>query len=183
MDSNLDYIRQQFKSYENNMDSEAGHSCLVNALESAMEVIENSNNEDEVRISYNYINKHLELTINNATELLNNPSASSIQLEAIYSSMQYFIDCGFDDIPDCFMTIKGKILKLWVDVSMNEGTPSEIELANAKKEIYEKCIVVGVSAAIASEATGFPMVRTANGVRPLTNDEREEWCFYMKNKS
>lgn len=59
MDSNLDYIRQQFKSYENNMDSEAGHSCLVNTLESAMEVIENSNNEDEVRISYNYINKHL----------------------------------------------------------------------------------------------------------------------------
>jgi len=180
MDSNLDYIRQQFKSYENNMDNEKGCHHLENALECAMEVIKNSNN-DEVRISYNYINKHLEKTINKAHELIST-SPNSKQLCAIYNSMESFIDCGFDDIPDCFMTIKGKILKLWVDVSMNEDTPSEIELANAKKEIYEKCIVLGVSAAIASEATGFPMVRTANGVRPLTNDEKEEWCCYMKNK-
>lgn len=60
MDSKLDYIRQQFKDYENNIDNEKGCHHLENALECAMEVIENSNNKDEVRISYNYINKYLE---------------------------------------------------------------------------------------------------------------------------
>ena len=183
MDYNLDYVRQQFKSYENNMDSEAGHNCLVEALESAMEVIESSDNANEVRISYNCINKHLEKTINKAKELLRT-SPNSKQLCAVYNSMESFIDCGFDDMPDCFKEIKRKILIKWVDTSADEGIPPDKELYSCAKEIYEALLAAGVSEAVASKATiFFPMVIDSNGARRLTNNEKEEWYFYMKNKN
>lgn len=183
MDSNLGFIRQQLKDYENNMDNEKGCHYLEKALECAMEVLKPSNNKDEYHHKvYNYIYKHMEKTIEKAKGLLNNPSASSIQLEAIHSSMQCFIDSGFDGIPDCFMPLKSKILIQWVDASMNEGKPSGIELC--KKEICETLIKSSVSPDVAFKVTGYiPTVRTHNGVRPLTDNEKEEWCFYMKNKS
>ena len=182
MDSNLDYIRQQFKDYENNMDNEKGCHHLEIALECAMEVIENSTDGKECPISCNCIQTYLRKTINKATELLRT-SPNSGQLCAVYTSMKNFIDCGFDDIPDCFMTIKGKILIQWVDTTINEGTLSERKLNDCKKEIYEALVASGIPAAATSAITGFPIVRTANGVRRLTNDEIEEWCCYMKNKS
>ncbi len=182
MDSNLDYIRQQFQGYEKNMDNEKGCHHLENALEYAMEVIDNSTNGKECLI--NCIQTYLRKTMNKATELLHT-SPNSWQLCAVYNSMKSFIDCGFEDIPDCFMPLKGKILIQWVDTSINEGKPSEMELIRCiKKEMCESLIKSGVSPDVAFKATRYiPEVRTYNGERKLTNDEKEELCFYMKNKN
>lgn len=179
MDYNLDYIRQQFKSYENNLDSEPGLNHLKDALGCAMEILETS------KEIYNTVRTYLRKTIEKAEELLNNPSPNSIQLYAVYTSMESFIDCGFDDIPDCFMPLKGKILIQWVNKSMDEGKPSEMELIRCmEKEICEALIKSGISPDVAFKATRYiPTVRTHNGERPLTDNEKEEWCFYMKNKS
>ena len=177
MHSNLDYVRQQFKDYENNMDNEKGCHYVENALECAMEVIGNSTDRKECSISCNCIYTYLRKTINKARELLGT-LPNSKQLCAVYNSMKSFIACGFDDIPDCFMAIKGKILIKWVDTSADEGIPPEKELYGCRKEVYESCIAGGVSEAVASKATGFfPMVIDSNGARELTNDEKEEWGF------
>lgn len=182
MDSNLDYIRQQFKDYENNMDNEKGCHYVENALECAMEVIENSTDGKECPVSCNCIQTYLRKTINKATELLCT-LPNSDRLCAVYNSMKNFIDCGFDDIPDCFNEIKGKILIKWVDTSADEGIPPEIELHSCQKEIYESLIASKVPEAVASKATKYiPLVKDFNGVRPLTNDEKGEWLLYMKNK-
>ncbi|MDP2683226.1 MAG: hypothetical protein Q8P28_10605 [Deltaproteobacteria bacterium] len=184
MDSNLNYIRQQFQGYENNMANEKGYHHLENALESAMEVIENGTDGKECLISCNCIQTYLRKTINKAKELLCT-SPNSEQLCAVYTSMKSFIDCGFDDIPKYFCQIKGKILIRWVEASMNEGELSEIKLYSCKKEIYEALLASGdpAAVAVASEVTGYPMVKDFNDVRPLSNDEKEEWLVYMKNKS
>lgn len=108
MDSNLDYIRQQLKSYENNMDNEKGCHHLENALEFAMEVIENRTDRNECSISCNCIYTYLRKTINRATELLGT-SPNSKQLCAIYNAMESFIDYGFDNMPKIFWQLKDKV--------------------------------------------------------------------------
>lgn len=147
--TNIGYVRELLRKFEENKNNRKGVAHLRSALEEMQSIIEETNDKKEADFIHNAYLKYRNVVMEMSRNAARAGTPSSNELDLIKDYMELFKKYSFDEDPD-FKNAYDKILKLHKMIA-EKTTPETI----SKKAVYKRMIACGIDAKIASKISGY----------------------------
>lgn len=132
--TSIDYIQEQFKKFEENINNKAGIEYLQSALEEIKMVSAESKDIRELTLVNNLFYKYRKIVMERARKVMSNGTPSYDELWLIVEFMHIFKENSLDE-DTYFRDVSGKIVVLWLEAYRRENYGDKLD-DSLKNEIY-----------------------------------------------